>query len=255
MPSPFIVGHSYSRKDVYRVLKVSENKQGGNWNTGYTTYKNDVFIFANINSAGRTGHNYDNKFIGDDLQWFSKNTHSLKSPTIQRMLDPNNFVYIFTREDSNNVNFKYQGIGRVKEKVDTRPVKVLWEFYNPNGTNIVKLPEEIFNSDLYFEGSTKKITVNVYERNPVARKKCIEYYGVSCIICGFDFKKKYGDIGESFIHIHHLKELSEIREEYEINPIKDLRPVCPNCHAMLHRRKPSFTIEELRVKIDLNFNG
>ncbi len=41
--------------------------------------------------------------------------------------------------------------------------------------------------------------------------------------------------------------ISEIAEEYEVDPVKDLRPVCPNCHAMIHRRSPPLSIEELQV--------
>ncbi len=94
------------------------------------------------------------------------------------------------------------------------------------------------------EGAKKEIIVNTYERNPEARKKCIEKYGYICCVCEFDFEKKYGEIGKGFIHVHHLKSLSEIKEEYIINPVEDLRPVCPNCHAMLHKRNPPYSIEE-----------
>jgi len=96
------------------------------------------------------------------------------------------------------------------------------------------------------EGTISQATVNVYERNPQARKKCIEYYGVSCFVCEFNFGKTFGELGEGFIHVHHLKPVSEISEEYEVNPIEDMRPVCPNCHAMIHRRTPILSIEELK---------
>ena len=68
---------------------------------------------------------------------------------------------------------------------------------------------------------------------------------ISCSICGFSFREKYGEIGENFIHVHHLKPLSEIRTDYQLDPIKDLRPVCPNCHEMLHRKEPAYSLEEL----------
>ncbi|MFM6356828.1 MAG: HNH endonuclease, partial [Planktothrix sp.] len=77
-------------------------------------------------------------------------------------------------------------------------------------------------------------------------KKCIEYYGTNCYVCGFDFENVFGEIGKDFIHVHHLIPLSEINQEYEVDPIKDLRPVCPNCHAMIHRKNPPFTIEEIK---------
>ena len=111
----------------------------------------------------------------------------------------------------------------------------------------IKLAEELScDIEKLTEGIKKTITINAYERNPKARKKCIEKYGYNCFICGFNFQKNYGDIGKEFIHVHHLKPLSEIKEEYEINPIEDLRPVCPNCHAILHKKVPAYSIEEIR---------
>ena len=243
---PLKVENEYARKDVYRIFNVPEEKQGGNWNTGYTTFNNDIFIFANINSAGRTGHDYDNKFIGDEFQWFGKNHHSLSTPTIQAMLNPNGNIYIFTREDSSNSNFVYQGNGRVKEYKNTKPVKIIWEFNDENEEYPNKTTEEVDNPEKFTEGATKQVSVNVYERNPVARRKCIEHYGYSCVVCDFNFERTYGDLGKGFIHVHHLKELHTIGEEYEVDPIADLRPVCPNCHAMLHKKKPAYSIEFLK---------
>lgn len=109
------------------------------------------------------------------------------------------------------------------------------------------LAEEINEKDKknLFEGAKEQITVNAYERNPQARKECIKHYGTKCFICGFDFENTYGEMGKGFIHVHHIKPLSEISQEYEINPIEDLRPVCPNCHAMLHWRRP-YSIEEIK---------
>jgi hypothetical protein len=108
------------------------------------------------------------------------------------------------------------------------------------------LPEEIVGNQMYQEGAKKQITVNTYERSDTARKKCIQHYGVKCFVCGFDFQNKYGDVGIGFIHVHHLQPLSTITEEYELDPINDLRPVCPNCHAIIHRRNPPHTLEEMK---------
>ncbi|PCP15512.1 HNH endonuclease, partial [Klebsiella pneumoniae] len=49
--------------------------------------------------------------------------------------------------------------------------------------------------------------------------------------------------------IHHLIPLSGIKQDYRLNPETDLIPVCPNCHAMLHRRDPPFTPEELKARL------
>ena len=112
-------------------------------------------------------------------------------------------------------------------------------------------PDEVSDINLeLLEGKTKKVSVNIYERNPIARQQCIDHYGCKCVVCSFSFEEKFREIGKSFIHVHHLIEISTINTEYSINPIKDLRPVCPNCHAMLHKRKPSFSIEELKAYLE-----
>ncbi|HEU5209888.1 MAG TPA: HNH endonuclease, partial [Longimicrobiales bacterium] len=78
---------------------------------------------------------------------------------------------------------------------------------------------------------------------------CVAYYGAMCRVCGFSFEDVYGYLGVGFIHVHHTRPLSTIREEYRIDPIRDLVPVCPNCHAMLHRTDPPLEIDELRLRI------
>jgi 5-methylcytosine-specific restriction protein A len=119
--------------------------------------------------------------------------------------------------------------------------------------NSATIPEEMIGNRKYQEGSKKQILVNIYERNDAARRKCIQHYGLRCCICDFDFQEKYGDVGLGFIHVHHLQPLSAINEEYELDPINDLRPVCPNCHAMIHRRNPPYTLEEMKDIVQNKF--
>lgn len=109
--------------------------------------------------------------------------------------------------------------------------------------------DDVDENKTFREGTVKQVKVNVYERSAEARTLCIKKYGINCSVCGFNFGEKYGEIGEGFIHVHHLKPLSEIKNGYTLNPLEDLRPVCPNCHAMLHQRNPALSIEELRAII------
>ncbi len=136
---------------------------------------------------------------------------------------------------------------RVPEPVATELEKVWIEFTEGRGFT---LPEEVDEQEVHYEGAVRRISVNAYERNPEARQKCLAHYGASCFICGFDFAKTYGEVGQGFIHVHHLRQLSEIGEKYEVDPIRDLRPVCPNCHAMIHRRKPAYSIDEIRALLE-----
>ena len=113
--------------------------------------------------------------------------------------------------------------------------------------NISIYPDTLEEPEKYSEGAKKQVIINAYERNPEARAKCIEHYGATCQVCAFDFYKIYGKIGEGFIHVHHLIEIhTKEGEEYEVDPIKDLIPICPNCHAMIHKKNPAYTIEEIR---------
>jgi len=99
---------------------------------------------------------------------------------------------------------------------------------------LMPLPEEVPEGDVLTEGAARSVQVNSYERNPEARKRCLEHYGYRCIVCDFSFEERYGAIGRRYIHVHHLVALSNIGQAYEVDPIRDLRPVCPNCHAMIH---------------------
>ena len=108
------------------------------------------------------------------------------------------------------------------------------------------LPEEIFSADKYIEGATTKITVNSYERNADARAKCIKIYGYNCFACGCNLEKIYGERAKNFIHVHHTIPLSETNSSYKVDPKKDLKPLCPNCHAVIHRYKPVLTIDQLK---------
>lgn len=136
----------------------------------------------------------------------------------------------------------------LKQKL-VRKIGASW--YASDGMLSNLLPEEILAPAKYLEGTSKTISVNAYERNPKARQECIEHYGAICFVCSFDFKASYGEIGNGFIHVHHLIPLSEIRQQYELDPIRDLRPVCPNCHGIIHRTQPALTIEILKLHMNI----
>ena len=108
-----------------------------------------------------------------------------------------------------------------------------------------ELPEEI-----YMEGAQKVILSNRYERNPKARARCIAVHGSACKACGFDFGIAFGEEFSGKIEVHHIKPISEIGKEYVVDQVRDLVPVCPNCHMMLHSKHDGvYSIEELKLLI------
>lgn len=99
------------------------------------------------------------------------------------------------------------------------------------------------------EGAVMRVEVNRYERNRMNRATCIAHHGTNCMVCGLDFSAAYGKLGEGFIEVHHKTPVSQMGNAYRVNPKEDLVPVCPNCHAMLHRRNPPLSIEELKAQM------
>ena len=116
-------------------------------------------------------------------------------------------------------------------------------------------PDEAGTENQSFpEGAKQTVQVNRYERNPEARAKCIEIHKARCKICEMSFAETYGTFAKDFIHVHHITPLHQISESYEVNPETDLIPVCPNCHAMLHRQENGIpmTVERLKLLYEVS---
>lgn len=97
------------------------------------------------------------------------------------------------------------------------------------------------------EGEVSQVTINKYERSRYNRALCLKFYGFKCRGCGDLLEEKYGPMGIGVIHVHHIVPVSQMGNSYRLNPIKDLIPLCPNCHNIVHRKNPPIEISELRL--------
>jgi putative restriction endonuclease len=114
------------------------------------------------------------------------------------------------------------------------------------------LSDEVTPTAVLRQGAVVQITVNAYERSAEARRRCIEHHGTACGICETDLGNVYGDVARGFIHVHHLTPLAQVGGDYIVDPIRDLVPVCPNCHAVMHLRKAPespYSPDELRAML------
>lgn len=111
------------------------------------------------------------------------------------------------------------------------------------------IPEEISEPHLYLEGACRRITVNAYERDRRARHECIAHHGPVCVICEFRFDLVYGPEAAGHIHVHHLRPIADANGQYTLSPVEDLRPVCANCHSVIHLGGRCRSIEEVRAMI------
>ena len=132
--------------------------------------------------------------------------------------------------------------------------------HTPVDPEFAEPTEEPPISDHLHEGHLRRVLVNAYERNPEARAICIAAAQkadpdgkLRCGICSFCFQDVYGELGHDYIHVHHRVPIATIGKEYKIDPLHDLEPVCPNCHAMLHR-PPNETLssDDLRSRMTLD---
>ncbi len=245
------------------ILELTQNgKLTGRWSSGIIKKikPNDRFFLMRLGKEPK-GICASGKIINSPVQdnhWDNKegSTYYVEV-AFEIILDPNNeSIFLIEKQEGiyKNYNWTPQSAKTIPHEI-AKQLQDDWSLFleKNNKKEEIILPEEISEKEVYFEGAIKRIFVNIYERHNKAREKCIEHYGINCYICGFNFEKKYGEIGKGFIHVHHLKQLSEIREGYQVDSIEDLRPVCPNCHAMLHRKNPPYSIDELKEKLRLLF--
>ena len=124
----FIVGAQYSRSDIYKILKVPSDKQGADWNNGYHREGSDYYIFCNVNTAGRTGHDYTNYWDEEILVWSGKTKSHFEQESIKKLLSDTYRKLIFYRT-ANQMPFTFAGVGTPKPHFDTnKPVRIDWAF-------------------------------------------------------------------------------------------------------------------------------
>src|SRR5947209_11440909 len=104
---------------------------------------------------------------------------------------------------------------------------MLWARHSTRGLPFP--PQELLESAELVEGNRVWALSSRYERNPLARRQCLDHYGFACTACGFDFEAVYGVLGRGYAHVHHVVPLHSVGREHVVDPIRDLRPVCANC--------------------------
>lgn len=117
--------------------------------------------------------------------------------------------------------------------------------------NDFQFPEELNSNETYAEGLAFQVTVNRYERDPKARELCLKAYGYRCHCCKKTMEEVYGPVGKHVIHVHHELELSSGGKR-NTDPTRDLKPICPNCHAIIHAQpsKPMKVKELQQLLLD-----
>lgn len=177
----------------------------------------------------RVGWNVDISF--DVLLDFHKEPHSILS-----------YETLISDEKLKNQTWSPRASGVIIESPVDNYLEELWR------SKFISQITKCFNSSPLGrkEGKAIEVMSKRYERDKTAREECLKIHSHACLACGLDFGKRYGPIGEGFIHVHHIIPISQRNGEYVPDPSKDLIPLCPNCHAMIHKLDPPYELEKLK---------
>lgn len=188
------------------------------------------------------------------LPRFMENKMGIVVNSIYDILDLNQLQNIYDRIKSNKEWMEYNR--HAHASTFTSGLKCYMQFIQSDYYPVKEKPPKSLNDTINYNSAIEDINLHTeghafinhcigYERNSKARQECLNHYGYKCFVCGFDFEKEYGSIGHEFIEVHHIKPISSIGKEYVVNPVQDLRPLCSNCHSMIHRKSQVLTIDEL----------
>ena len=177
----------------------------------------------------------------------------------------NSLVYLedaITADEFKTFDVDFTTFNQSHQKKVVGMLPSIFEVLKNKGNIKVEKPEFVISEEIdetnyetLKEGTKKQITVNAYERNNKARLACLRHYKkinsdvIKCEICGFNFSEKYGEQFADKIHVHHVVEIATIGDEYVVDPVNDLIPICPNCHMVIHSKKPAYTPEEIKNMI------
>lgn len=93
------------------------------------------------------------------------------------------------------------------------------------------------------------LTLSTYKRRERSRRNrflCLSIHGNRCAACGLDPLHLYGQQAD-IIEVHHIEPLYLLEQPRAYCPERDLIPLCPNCHRLIHSRRPfPYSLEELR---------
>lgn len=169
------------------------------------TEGNMALIFSKdwkINSRGRKSPGFDQSL--EHIQLIEEQGYKLKTFPMK---------YSDANIDENEI-----GPAKIESfipKLERKYLKSVGDDWYASDRKIsMQIAEELDEDEKILVGASKIISVNSFERDPVARAKCLAHHGYKCAVCSFDFEKFYGSIGENYIHVHHTFPFSEIREKY-----------------------------------------
>jgi 5-methylcytosine-specific restriction protein A len=201
---------------------------------------------------------YKDYFDGLILHFEGQTMKRTDDLIINSEIDGNEILVFYRKRKNEFSNFGFRYLGRfiyyshISSEKPLEPTKFI---LYPFDSAIDDDKEEPVVADQTYrplvEGQERTRIQTYYERNRKLRIQAIKIHGTKCAVCGFDFGKRYGPFGEGYIEIHHVTPHASVKGEREIDPQKDLVPVCSNCHRMIHKPRDTWlTVDEIKKLVN-----
>jgi len=225
------------------ILTVSKNEHFSiQWDCfSYEPKEGDIFFIVALGKSKRKGIFCSGIINELDLKKPSlinkEKITNILNMDINFLLNPekNNIIDIdFLKREFSEQEWYPRNCISIKDKYIDKLLHNWNKIINESNLYLEKNKNNIILEKEYWEGNKQQKLLTIYERNIDARNDCIKAKGYACSVCGQKMEDIYGEIGKNFIHVHHINFLSKTKGTHKVDPIKDLIPVCPNCHSMLH---------------------
>jgi hypothetical protein len=156
-----------------------------------------------------------------------------------------------SRADTENtgIAMRWRVIKPVRIPISGRFPQLGWLKLDANA----RAADDIDPAEQFLEGDRSIRQHMRTERNPLLRRRAKDLWRfrlgrLKCIACGFAFEQRYGPIGADFIEMHHESPVAALRGRSAVTP-EQLKPLCANCHRIVHRQQPMLTITQLKRTI------
>lgn len=244
----------YSREDLKKQFGITDSSI----NNGIFKPRDFSSVWLFITEEKSTDRTQYKDYFDDQVLQFEGQTQRRTDHLLINHKEDGNEIIVFYRKRKDEVpNFGFRYLGQfsyyshTSDETPATPTRFI--LYPLDILPEEEKAESEVAEPSYLpmvEGKERTRIQTYYERNPKLRAQAIKIHGTKCIVCGFDFGKRYGPFGEGYIEIHHVTPHSSIKGEREIDPKKDLVPICSNCHRMIHKPKDTWlTIDDIQKMI------
>ena len=203
---------------------------------------------------------------GDDLTILEGRRDTKFSQKVRNLTSHNTLVNrgYAVRADGRNQPYRITHEGRVAYLRHQEALRSSSEYSLEDAEDVLRNIAEdkeivVIDDVVIREGQLGTRTSEYRVRSQRLRDAAVDYYSdsgrIPCHACEFDFSSAYDVIGQGYVQIHHLIPVSFLSgEPLDLEEaLANVRPLCANCHQMVHTKRPPLPIEEIKSRLRVSY--